>query len=120
MHADTDAERVLTNLGKAQACETGKRLRTLLVAEKIPPIKYFYYSTMARATETGALITQEFSDDGETLDPTVNQGVHMEVAPCSMIREGAVARPEPPHRNWLPDDESFAKEGIRVEAAFLS
>ena len=40
--------------------------------------------------------------------------------PCSMIREGAVCRPNPPSLTWKPSDESFYKDNIRIEGAFVN
>jgi len=108
--ADSDADRVLTPLGREQAVLTGKRLAELLRAKKLPPVKHLYYSTMARATETGLLIANELAPTEKT----------MQVSPCSMIREGAVTEPDPPSWRWRPTEEKFLKEGFRVEAGFLN
>ena len=87
--------------------------RALLEAGNVPPVRHFYYSTMARATETGLLILNEIQECMAS-----SQGV--DVQPCSLIREGAVCRPEPEHSCWKPTEEDFAKEGLRAEAAFLT
>ena len=78
----------------------------------MPPVRHFYYSTRARATETGLLILNEMPEDFAS-----SQGV--EVQPCSLIREGAVCRPEPAHSCWKPTEEDFVKEGFRVEAGLF-
>lgn len=106
--ADSDAGRVLTPLGRKQAALTGQRLNLLLETNKIPPCKHLYYSTMSRATETGEIIAEELT----------SQRKWMHVKPCSMIQEGAVAKPDPESSRWKPTEEQFVKEGFRVEAAF--
>ena len=107
MSHKADELRVLTTLGRQQAELTGARLRELLDGHKIYPPKTVYYSTMQRATETYNIIKPYL--------PAMAQHC---LKPCSMITEGAVARPEPPKPRWQPSDESFAKDGLRVEAAF--
>eukprot|EP01032_Pedospumella_encystans_P016121 gene16121-18405_t len=64
---------------------------------------------MARATETYSLIRPEL--------PPIDD---FQCKPCSMIREGAVHRPEPPSLQWKPSDEAFLKNGLAVEAAFTN
>jgi hypothetical protein len=76
--AKGDENKVLTPLGREQACITGKRLRELLDAGVIHPIDTVYYSTMTRATETHGIIQL-------SLPPLPAH----KVQPCSMIREGA-------------------------------
>jgi len=109
--ADADHKRVLTARGREQAVCAGKRLQELVDARAIHPIKYVYFSTMARATETHQLIQSQLTNTG-TAPHNIN--------PCSMIREGAVCPPSPPHSTWKPSDEDFEKDGKRVEAAFAS
>lgn len=105
----TDADRILTPLGREQATCAGKRLRELVDAKQIKPIKYVFYSPMQRASETHALIQPH-------LPPSI---LPHHVKPCSMIMEGAVCRPSPKHDSWNPTDEEFIKDGARVHAAFL-
>ena len=103
----TDAERMLTPLGRKQAEMTGRRINEMLAAGKLAPIKCVYYSTMQRATETSNIILEQL---------TAQENIRRE--PCSMIREGAVCRPDPPAVGWPVTDEDFDKEGLRVQAAF--
>ena len=42
------------------------------------------------------------------------------ILPCSMIREGAVCPPSPPHPTWKPSTEDFSKDNARIEAAFMN
>lgn len=105
--ADSDRDRVLTARGREQARLAGRRLQELVDAGTVYPIRRVFYSTMTRATETHGLVQEEL------------KGVPAEaVEPCSMIREGAVCRPNPPHSTWKPSDEDFEKDGLRVQAAF--
>lgn len=108
--ADSDFERVLTALGREQATRAGERLKELVDAGAIHPIKYVFYSPMQRATETHSFIQRHLPD---TIKP-------QHIKPCSMIMEGAVRRPVPAHSSWKPSDEQFLKDGARVEAAFLN
>mmetsp|Transcript_15786 Transcript_15786/g.23739 ORF Transcript_15786/g.23739 Transcript_15786/m.23739 type:complete len:284 (+) Transcript_15786:57-908(+) len=107
---DSDEKRVLTDLGRQQANRTGERLLELHNSGKIHPIKYVYYSPLARATETHSTISLH-------LPKTI---LKHNVQPCSMIREGAVCVPCPIHPTWRPTDEMVAKDGARVEAAFIN
>jgi serine/threonine-protein phosphatase PGAM5 len=110
-NGDSDEKRVLTPLGREQARLTGKRLKELSDAKVIHPIKYIYYSTMTRATETHNLIMESLHDE-----PILKHNIQ----PCSMIKEGAVCRPDPKHNTWLPTVEDFSKDGARVDAGFLN
>lgn len=106
----SDHERVLTARGREQALATGRRLQELVDAKAIYPVRYVYFSTMARATETHQLIQSQLTCD----IPIYN------INPCSMIREGAVCPPSPTHSTWKPSEEEFEKDGKRVEAAFAA
>jgi serine/threonine-protein phosphatase PGAM5 len=82
-----------------------------VAARTVYPVKYVYFSTMARATETHRLMQEQM--------PAVEVAPH-NISPCSMIREGAVCPPSPPHSSWKPSEEDFKKDGMRVEAAFAA
>jgi len=90
-------------LGREQAVHTGKRLRELIDGKILYPVRSVHYSTMARATETYSLIRPEL--------PPIDD---FQCKPCSMIREGAVHRPEPPSLQWKPSEEAFLKNGLAV------
>lgn len=53
----TDADRILTKLGRLQAQHTGKRLKELSI-----PFTSMVKSTMARAQETGSIISESIPD----------------------------------------------------------
>lgn len=108
VHGSTDKERVLTDLGKEQAIICGKRLQALVDKGILFPIKYCYYSTMARATETHNLIMSNI----------IEKPIHDE--PCTLIREGAPCQPNPPSLSWKPSEESFFKDNKRIEAGFVN
>ena len=96
-----DENMKLTAKGWEQAELTGRRLNDLLSAGIVYPVKKVYFSTMQRATETAKGVISQLPENTPS-------------EPCSMIREGAVCRPDPPARNWDVSDEDFEKEGIRV------
>ena len=97
----------LNDLGREQALITANRLKILLQSRDIAPIKKYFYSTVPRAQETSDIILTQLSD--QSLKPE----------PCTMLREGAVARPDPPtNPKWQPTDAKFEMDGARVEAAF--
>lgn len=100
----TDEERSLTELGKKQAKETGKRLQYLLSQETKREMGDIYESTMTRAKETSAIIQNYF--------PTTK--VHKD----DLLREGPPIPPVPPHPTWKPLDHQFYADGHRIEAAF--
>ncbi|XP_030767037.1 serine/threonine-protein phosphatase Pgam5, mitochondrial-like isoform X2 [Sitophilus oryzae] len=94
----SDKERYLTVLGRLQAEYTGKRLRELNL-----PYTNIVKSTMARANETGSIISVQL--------PTVP------VSHCDLLREGAPIPPEPPLGDYRPEAH-FYEDGARIEAAF--
>ncbi|XP_071848424.1 serine/threonine-protein phosphatase PGAM5, mitochondrial-like isoform X1 [Apostichopus japonicus] len=94
-----DTQRKLTLKGCEQAVFTGHRL-----AELNFPYTLMYNSTMTRARETADIIAK-----------------HLPEVPreeCSMLREGAPIKPEPPAGHWKPDVKQFYEDGARIEAAF--
>ena len=94
-----DAQHTLTALGREQALQTGRRLAALLGDTRVRRITH---STMARAAETAALVSQALP------------GVPLQ--PCALLREGAPARPEPD--TWRPKERDVWVDGARIEAAF--
>ncbi|KAI5753569.1 hypothetical protein M8J77_001409 [Diaphorina citri] len=94
----TDAERVLTPLGRSQALATGKRLKVLDY-----PFNKIHVSTMSRAIETAQLISQSLPD--------------VPVEQCALLEEGAPVPPDPPVGHWQPEVHFF-QDGPRIEAAF--
>ncbi|XP_063820777.1 serine/threonine-protein phosphatase PGAM5, mitochondrial isoform X2 [Pseudophryne corroboree] len=94
----TDAERVLTNLGREQAELTGQRLASL-------GLKYsqIVHSSMTRARETTDIISRYL--------PGVTK------SSSDLLREGAPIRPDPPVCHWKPEVEYY-EDGARIEAAF--
>lgn len=105
-----DSKRVLTPKGREQSALTGMRLQELISSSLLPPIDAVYYSTMARATETAEILTKQLLNSAEP---------HKHL-PCSLLREGAVFPPSPPSSSWQPSEESFVKDSLRAEAAFLT
>ena len=83
----TDAERILTELGRAQAKHTGERLTELKI-----PIDHVVISTMARAQETGKIILK-----------CLPQLTHLNLENDPLIEEGAPVAPEPPVGHWRPE-----------------
>ncbi|XP_075688727.1 serine/threonine-protein phosphatase PGAM5, mitochondrial [Rhinoderma darwinii] len=94
----TDADRILTSLGREQAELTGQRLASL-------GLKYsqIVHSSMTRASETTEII-------GKYL-PGVKK------TSSDLLREGSPIRPDPPVSHWKPDFEYY-EDGSRIEAAF--
>jgi len=105
-----DSKRVLTSKGRVQARETGKRIQQMIDIGNLPPLEFIYHSTMARASETSKLIVEQLKK------PPLNHKVNA----CSMLRESAVCRPDPPFQQWDPSIEDFIKDNLRVTAAFSS
>ena len=105
-----DKERILTPLGREQAQETGVRLARLLKEDNDKKLTRFVYSTMSRATETALLIKGSMNIDDKEVD----------IVSCSMIREGACYKPEPPiaKERWPVTEEDFFKDTKRIEAGF--
>ena len=113
VHGKTDEEKKLTDLGREQAQITGKRLKTLLDNMKDhPPLTKVVFSTMTRATETCNLMLPYLLQS--------KSGSQCDIIACSMIREGACYKPEPPiaHERWPVTEEDFFKDGQRIEAGF--
>ena len=106
-----DEKRVLTDLGVKQAIACGKQLKRLIDGGILKPIDRIFYSTMTRATQTYNLIY-----------PSLPPMPPHKSLPCSMIREGTVAKTIPEFSSWAkhggPSDESVTLVGSRVEAAF--
>ncbi|KAL7039291.1 hypothetical protein ACKWTF_009853 [Chironomus riparius] len=102
IHGITDKERVLTELGRAQAKLTGDRLKELEF-----PISDVVISTMTRAQETGKLILGQLTNRDS-----------INVQNCGMLEEGAVYPPEPKIDYWNPDESEFFTDNARIEAAF--
>jgi len=99
LDGETDAERILTALGREQARITGERLAELGV-----PYTSMARSNMSRAIETAQIISE--------LLPT------LPVLPAdSLLREGAPIIPEPRVGTWRPD-HFYETDGARIEAAF--
>ncbi|CAG2117999.1 unnamed protein product [Medioppia subpectinata] len=96
---ESGPEYTLTALGRSQAQAVGARLKNLDL-----PYKSIVHSTMTRAVETAATISQHL--------PTVP------IESCADIEEGAPIPPEPPFPDWQPSDREFAEDGPRIEAAF--
>lgn len=94
-----DSQRKLTEKGCLQADFTGQRL-----AELTFPFTVMYNSTMTRARETADIIAKHLPE--------------LPREECSMLREGAPIRPEPPVGHWKPDVKQFYEDGARIEAAF--
>ncbi|OQV14371.1 Serine/threonine-protein phosphatase PGAM5, mitochondrial [Hypsibius exemplaris] len=94
----SDEGRMLTELGRAQAANTGKRLADLNF-----PWTKLVHSSMLRARETAQIIASQLP------------GVLVEST--DLIREGAPIPPEPPVSNWRPGAQFF-EDGARIEAAF--
>lgn len=100
----TDEERKLTDLGRAQAKETGKRLKTMgFIFDRV------VHSTMTRATETAQIILGE-------LESEKVKSVSADV----MLEEGMPYPVEPPIPAIEKDIrvEEIMREGSRIEAAF--
>lgn len=85
LNGKTDAQRVLTDMGKEQANFTGERLKALTL-----PWDVVVQSTMTRAMETATIITK-----------ALNQNVKVES--CPLLEEGAPVPPEPPVGHWRPE-----------------
>jgi serine/threonine-protein phosphatase PGAM5 len=114
--AEDDKGRVLSELGKKQAANTGNRLASLLTQNSalFPPLENVVYSTMTRATETHDIILNELSSASL---PNKIQLPSNGSQPCDLIREGAVCRPIPD--TWRdPTDKEFIEDNARIEKAF--
>lgn len=100
MSASEDAHRILTDLGKVQAKQTGLRLKEMGVS-----LDKIVHSSMTRAVETAKIIYSQLSPD-------------VPMHSCDMLREGAPYRPDPYVRHWKPTSHQFFQDGARTEAAF--
>ena len=89
----TDADRILTELGRIQAKHTGERLTELKI-----PIDHVVISTMARAQETGKIILK-----------SLPQLTHLNVENDPLIEEGAPVAPEPAVGHWRPEPSVILK-----------
>ncbi len=96
----TDEEKYLTELGRDQAAETGRRLAALGV-----PVTKLVVSSMTRAKETAELIRKSLPPETPCDSPD------------DLLREGAPIRPEPDCISWRPDGV-YDADGARIEAAF--
>ncbi|RWS07196.1 serine/threonine-protein phosphatase Pgam5: mitochondrial-like protein [Dinothrombium tinctorium] len=95
----TDADRILTQLGRQQAQLTGLRLKELSL-----PYSRIVQSTMSRATETAQIISKELPD--------------VPVSSCELLREGAPFPPEPSYSRYRVESKQYFEDGARIEAAF--
>ncbi len=87
---------------------TGSRILDLLKARQLYPLKYVYYSTMTRATETF-----------QQIEPFLPKNLRPDnIVGSDLIQEGAPFPPEPPAHNWLVNEEDFRVDGARIEKAF--
>lgn len=103
-----DGERELTDLGRAQAAMTARRLRDLIESEtsgsgREPRI--MVHSTMIRARQTADVIAE-------------NAFPNVERRACDLIRERAPIRPEPD--TWKQSEETHRSDAPLVEEGFRS
>jgi len=91
--------RDLTDLGRQQADETGKRLAELGIK-----FDHIHSSDIIRAEQTCEIISKHLPG--------------IPVSKTMLLREGAPCEPEPAHGTWKPDPEEFYKDGARIEAGF--
>ncbi len=68
---------------------------------------------MTRAHETAEVILSELLDSDAESDS-------IKIEACSMLREGAVHRTDPPAPHYDPGEEKFTKDNLRVEAGFIN
>lgn len=94
-----DQDPVLTERGREQARITGARLASLGY-----PISTIHVSSMARAKETAAIISESFP--GVAVQET---GLLSEGVPCAHV---------PLHPTWRPSPEDVATEPPRIKRAF--
>ena len=97
-NAEHDKGRVLTELGRRQARETGERLKEMNL-----PISRIIHSDMARAVETASIIAKEIQTE-------------VPIEMCSMLREGKPYRPQPD--SIRREQKYYHRDGARIEAAF--
>ncbi|XP_050410406.1 serine/threonine-protein phosphatase PGAM5, mitochondrial-like [Patella vulgata] len=98
LHAKTQKEKYLTDLGRTQSDLTGARLRDLNF-----PYTRLVSSMKTRAVETCDLIHKFLPD--------------LTVERSDLLNEGFPIPPEPPG-DWRPRDYLFYQHGPRIEAAF--
>lgn len=94
-----DQDPVLTERGREQARITGARLASLAY-----PISAIHVSSMARAKETAAIISESFPGV-----PVLETGLLSEGVPCAHV---------PLHPTWRPSPEDVATEPPRIKRAF--
>uniref|UniRef100_A0A2M4BVZ7 Serine/threonine-protein phosphatase PGAM5, mitochondrial n=1 Tax=Anopheles marajoara TaxID=58244 RepID=A0A2M4BVZ7_9DIPT len=99
LEGETDAQCILTELGRKQASATGERLKRLEL-----PYDVIVRSTMARAQETAKIIGNWLPD--------------LKLKDCCLLEEGAPIPPEPPVGHWRPEASQFFQDGARIESAF--
>jgi serine/threonine-protein phosphatase PGAM5 len=97
--ADQSEKKILTEIGRHQAALTGKRLSQLGI-----PYTALHHSTMVRAVETAAIISDSLPD--------------VPVKTCQTLCEGAPILPEPEVTHWTPKPWQFFQDGARIENAF--
>lgn len=97
--AKNDDDKVLTDLGRMQAQQTGERLKNL-------NLKYtkLVCSNLIRAVETADIISSYLPDVPRQT--------------CQMLREGSPVEPDPASSRWRPEKKQFFQDGPRIEAAF--
>lgn len=81
-HSESD-KKVLTEIGRQQAVATGKRLRELN-----RPYTVILHSTLIRAIQTAALVSESLPD--------------VPLKSTDMLKEGPPVPPEPPVSHWNP------------------
>ncbi|XP_030387518.1 serine/threonine-protein phosphatase Pgam5, mitochondrial [Scaptodrosophila lebanonensis] len=98
----SDGSHHLTDRGRLQAKLTGQRLHDMGV-----PWDHVVASTMTRAQETAMIILKEIN-----FDP-------LKMKRCELLPEGTPCPGDPPqHRSVRRVQESFRRDGPRIEAAF--
>lgn len=97
---EDDGTRRLTDLGRAQAAATARRLGELVRGRRVHKMTH---STMTRAEETADIIAARAF-------PNVRR------EESDLLREGAPPRPEPD--TWRQAEETHAKDAPRLESAF--
>lgn len=96
---NTDEMRRLTELGEAQADNTGARLKVLSF-----PWNSIISSTMTRAQQTARIIQQHIPE--------------VPIIETDLLREGAPVPPVPSVGNWRPPPQQYYQDSARIEASF--